>query len=426
MPVVPAAPQQCPVCGAWYIEAGVEESEQIDWQVRVERVVIRRQRYRKTCDCRPDEPRSLVAPPPPTLIPKGLLTVSAIVTLVVMKFLWGMPLHRIVRLLADQGCDISPGTLVGILHRLVPLLDPLDQVIRAHNRDEPQLHADESRWMVWSEAAGTAGTRWWLWVFGGRESTVFVLDPSRSARVPREYLRLADAEAPSASERRTTLITDNYVVYRILGARIRNAWCWAHIRRKFVEAARSVPSLAPWSERWVERIAELYQRYARRAEAPAGTAEWQAAQEALRAWVITVERDWRHELADPDVVPRVAQVLHTIERQWPGLTAFLDDPPIPLDNNAAERLLRTPVVGRKNYYGSRAPWSGHLAAMCWTVWATAAQNQLNPQGYLTAYLNACADNGGEPLDAEALQRFLPWALSETDRAAWAAPGMRVG
>ena len=96
-----------------------------------------------------------------------------------------------------------------------------------------------------------------------------------------------------------------------------------------------------------------------------------------------------------------------MERQWEGLTLFLDDPRIPLDNNVSERLLRTPVVGRKNYYGSRAQWSGELAAMCWTLWATAAQNGLNPAAYLTAYLTACADNGGQPLSAEALQRLLP-------------------
>ena len=135
-----------------------------------------------------------------------------------------------------------------------------------------------------------------------------------------------------------------------------------------------------------------------------------------------LECAWRDELADPPVAPRAAKVLRTVQRQWEGLTVFLDDPRVPLDNNTAERWLRTPVVGRKNYYGSRAQWSGELAAMCWTVWATAVQNNLNPQAYLTAYLTACAENGGQPLDEQALRRFLPWALAGADRAAWAAPG----
>ena len=421
---VPDAQRQCPTCGDWYSAAGVEEAEQIDWQVHVERVVIRRQRYRKTCACPTDGPQTITAPPAPTLIPKGLLTVPAVVTLVLMKFLWGLPIHRLVALLATQGCAISADTLVGVLKRLPPLLAPLEQAIRERNRAEPRLHADESRWQVLAETAGKTGHQWWLWVFHGVVTTVFVLDPSRSARVPRTHLQW-DAETGSPRRRRWTLITDNYVVYRILGDRIRNAWCWAHIRRKFIEAARSVPALESWRARWVERIAELYRRSDRRAAAPEESAEWVAADQALRAWVTALEQWWREELAAPSVAPRAEKVLRTVERQWEGLTLFLDDPRIPLDNNVSERLLRTPVVGRKNYYGSRAQWSGELAAMCWTLWATAAQNGLNPAAYLTAYLTACADNGGQPLSAEALQRFLPWALADADRAAWAAPGTQA-
>lgn len=417
---VPEAQQRCPACGDWYAAAGVEEAEQIDWQVHVERVVIRRRRYRQTCTCVTGTPRTVTAPPAPSLIPKGLLTVPAVVTLVLMKFLWGLPIHRLVGMLASQGCAISAGTLVGVLKRLSPLLAPLDQAIRARNRDEPQLHADESRWKVFSETAGKAGHNWWLWVFSGLMTTVFVLDPSRSGQVPRTHLHLKDETR--STPRRRTLITDNYVVYRILGGGIRNAWCWAHIRRKFIEAARSVPALEAWSARWVVRIAELYRRYHRRAKASTDSAEWREADHALRDWVAALECAWRDELADPPVAPRAAQVLRTVQRQWEGLTVFLDDPRVPLDNNTAERWLRTPVVGRKNYYGSRAQWSGELAAMCWTVWATAVQNNLNPQAYLTAYLTACAEHGGQPLDEQALRRFLPWALAGADRAAWAAPG----
>ncbi len=67
-------------------------------------------------------------------------------------------------------------------------------------------------------------------------------------------------EAPGDGDGRSSRI-----ITWCTASRIRNAWCWAHIRRKFVEAARSVPALESWSARWVERIAELYRRYDRRA-----------------------------------------------------------------------------------------------------------------------------------------------------------------
>lgn len=77
-------------------------------------------------------------------------------------------------------------------------------------------------------------------------------------------------------------------------------------------------------------------------------------------------------------------MLTSLLGHWTGLTRFLDDARIPLDNNASERQLRGPVVGRKNYYGSGAVWSGQLAAM------------VNPRDWLAGYLQACAKAGGRP------------------------------
>lgn len=68
--------------------------------------------------------------------------------------------------------------------------------------------------------------------------------------------------------------------------------------------------------------------------------------------------------------------------EWDGLVRHRDFPDIALDNNPAERALRTPVVGRKNYYGSHAEWAAHLAARVWTTTATAERNHREPLEYL--------------------------------------------
>jgi transposase len=80
----------------------------------------------------------------------------------------------------------------------------------------------------------------------------------------------------------------------------------------------------------------------------------------------------------------------------------------------AERAQRNEVVGRKNYYGSGSVWSGQLAAMLFTVFQTLLLWKLNPRLWLSEYLQACAENGGQaPADAES---FLPWNLSEARRS----------
>jgi hypothetical protein len=92
-----------------------------------------------------------------------------------------------------------------------------------------------------------------------------------------------------------------------------------------------------------------------------------------------------------------------------------------LDNNAAERQLRGPVVTRKTAGGSHNGQTAGNAAVIWTVTATAQMTALNLITYLTAYLDECGRNGGRPLSGKALERFLPWKAGPEDRRAWAQP-----
>ena len=90
-----------------------------------------------------------------------------------------------------------------------------------------------------------------------------------------------------------------------------------------------------------------------------------------------------------------------------------------MDNNTAERILRNPVVGRKNSYGSGSVWSAHLAAMMFSVLQTVLLWGLNPHHWLRAFLQACAESGGQsPTD---LSAFLPWQMTSERREEFARP-----
>ena len=118
------------------------------------------------------------------------------------------------------------------------------------------------------------------------------------------------------------------------------------------------------------------------------------------------------------------KVLESMTVHWAGLTVFVEHPEVPLDNNAAERAERGPVVGRKNYYGSGAVWSEQLAALLFSVLETLRLWGLNAQQWLTAYLTACAEHGGQA-PAE-LRRWLPWRMTEAERAEWKIAGQGQG
>src|SRR4051794_24608689 len=123
------------------------------------------------------------------------------------------------------------------------------------------------------------------------------------------------------------------------------------------------------------------------------------------------------ELAEPNLATPCRRVLSSLQGHWEGLTRFLDDPRIPMDNKASERQARGPALGRKNYYGSGALWSGRLAAMLFSLFATLSMAGGNVRSWLTEFLNHCAeDRGRVPSDAAS---FLPWTMSPERRRALA-------
>jgi transposase len=132
------------------------------------------------------------------------------------------------------------------------------------------------------------------------------------------------------------------------------------------------------------------------------------------------ETTWR-VFAPRDGSGPAKKALATLDREWDGLAAHRDYPMIGLDNNAAERMIRGPVVTRKNAGGSRNGDTARNAAVIWTVTATAQMAGLNLLTWLTAYLDECGRNGGKPLAGPDLDRFLPWNASPSDLRTWAQP-----
>ena len=197
------------------------------------------------------------------------------------------------------------------------------------------------------------------------------------------------------------------------------AFCWAHVRRDFVGVGKSWSELTPWALSWLRRIRHLYQINRERLQHPLDSAKFQEQDALLR-------RRWRRcaleaaeELSDPKLRQPCRKVLESLQEHWTGLIRFVDDPRIPMDNNASERAGRGPAVARKNFYGSGSLWSGRLAATMFSLLATLAHWKINPRLWLTWYLESCAAAGGKA--PEDIQPFLPWNLSDERRSELGAP-----
>ncbi len=403
--------RRCSICGSIYEQiAGDEVSSEITWRVVVHRIEHHRHRYRRSCSCEAS-PVLILAPTPAKVIPKGLFSAFAIASLLVDKFALARPVNKIIASLSMQGLEVSPGSLAGVLERVGVLLVPLKDAIASHVRSASWWNCDETSWACFfdpdaPQRADGRKRRWWLWVAKASDATVFVVVPSRAAKVLETLLGSDDTSISGI------VCSDMYPAYGCLDSlRFIHAWCWAHVRRHIMRAAASKKGLEAWREAWLQDIAAMYAGWHARRD---GTDDGTALLSALASMRDRLDIELTETLA-----PRAKKVLKMIDSHWDGLITFASHPEIAPDNNAAERALRPEVLLRKNCRGSGSPFAADLAGSAFSAIATAAQWNLNPLSYLNAYLRGCAQAGGDAPDD--ITAFLPWSASPEDLASWRAP-----
>src|SRR5438132_443512 len=245
--VLPTEQCCCAACGQPFEEIpGSADGDILEIDVRAHRRRYHRQRYRRRCTC-PGQPTVVTAPPPDKLIPKSNLGISLWVMILQHKFQFFQPLYRILAELRSHGLDLAAGTITGGLQKIVPLLQPLYELLVEHNRAEEHWHCDETRWLVFEKQAAKASFTWMLWVFAAQESIVFVLDPTRAHDVPEEHFGAAAAGIANV---------DRYSAYKAMAqvkaGKIILSFCWAHVRRDFLTVLTSWTEVSDWAWSWVE------------------------------------------------------------------------------------------------------------------------------------------------------------------------------
>src|SRR3954464_3351558 len=403
----------CPCCGLPLLPlSDTEDAEQIEIEVSAYRRLIRRRRYRRTCTC--EGSITLTAPPPPKLSPKGRYGISVWVEILLDKYFSYRPTERLLASWRLWGPDLAPGTVTDGLQRLEVLLRPIYEALKERNPRGDLHQGDETRWRVFIALEGKEGYGWWLWVVLGPDTVIYLLDARRSHTVP---------EGHDRAESRGVLVVDRYSAYKAMSwvkdGVLVLAFCWAHVRRDFIRVGKGWPELKTWALEWLRRIRVLYRLNDHRLAVSKDAAAFGEADGLLRQAVAEMKTQRETELGRADLATPCRKALESLHEHWEGLTRFVDDPRIPMDNNASERRARGPAVARKNFYGSGSLWSGQQAAAMFSILATLSLWKLDPRRWLTWYLERCAVEGGKvPADIEP---FLPWNLGAAKRSELADP-----
>jgi transposase len=411
---LPDDQQRCPDCGEPFEEIpGTSDGDILEVEVRAHRRRYHRQRYRRRCACC-RQPLVVTAPPPAKLIRKSNIGISIWVMILQHKFEFYQPLYRVLAELRSHGLNLAAGTITDGLQKLLPLFEPLYQLLIEHNRRENHWHCDETRWFVFVPLPGKANFKWMLWVFAAKESIVFVLDPTRSHEVPERHFG-DDAEGIAN--------VDRYSAYKAMAqvkaGKMTLAFCWAHVRRDFLEVFTGWAELAEWAWSWVDDIALLYHLNDQRLTVLDDPSTFAQADQCVRQQVEHMRQRCHQELSQTRLRLPQGKTLNSLKEHWAGLTVFVDHPEVPMDNNEAERRERGPVLARKNYYGSAALWSGRLAAVLFSLFQTLQLSGLDVARWLTAYLRECAKNGGRPPPNP--EHYLPWNMTAQEREPLATP-----
>jgi len=369
----------CPLCGKPFVEFDFpEETETLEIEVRPYRRKIIRKKAKKTCQC-DGGPQLMTAPGPHKLIPNCRIGISIWTELLVSKFHFGQPLHRTLSSFALRGMNLPQGTITGGMKNLIKLFEPIVDAIRARCLMASFWHADETRWSVFEKILGKETTRWYLWLFESEDAAMFIIDPTRATEVIENFF---------GTDTKGIMMVDRYSAYQCYIKKNPNmhlAFCWAHIRREFLDYTKEAPEQEDWTISWVESIRLMYED---------------------RSTVVSMKIAITEQLKSGQLCHGQKRLLSILKDNWAELTRFVDHPELPVDNNEAERTLRTPVVGRKNFYGSGSTWSAKLSAQCYSIFKTLAMNDVNIHQWMQRYLEACARNGGQP--PEDVSRFLPW------------------
>ena len=416
----PDAARVCAGCGKPYAAVGAERSALVEIEVKAHRRVIRRGRWRRACGCA-DAPVEVAAPPVPRLFPNTSYGTSVWSRVLYERYACLRPLNRVGAWLSDQGLPVAAGTLADSAPRFVPLFEPLAAAILAHQGAAALRHADETAWRVQALRAEGRSARAWLWTSVGDDAVCFHIDPSRSAEAARTLFGGLRAG--------TVIVCDRYSAYkrlaRLLGGMVVLQFCWAHMRRDFIQCAAGQTDLADWCAAWLGRIAAVYRLNAARLDCHDPGTERQsdafdAAQGALETAVEDVFARAGRELAGLPEDAREGRALRSLVNHREGLTVFLERPRAPMDNNLAERMLRGPVIGRRLSFGSDSEGGAKLAALMYSVVGTLNLNRIDVPRWLDAWLAACAANGGRPPDDPA--PWLPWSMDDARRRELTAPG----
>ena len=401
--IIEPATTVCPCCAGNLHRIGADVAEALDCVPAILRVI---RTIRPKYACRACEGPIVQAPAKLRLLDGGMATTSLLVSIAVSKYAWYMPLARQMDMLKGQGVNIDRSTACRWMKRLAWYLKPLYDLQLKSIHSHGRLFCDETRMPVRRAERKTVQIcQFWSHAIDDRPwggpappGVVYVFSQSRGHREIKA--QLADYQG--------VLQVDAYSAYNRLArpgrspGLIRLAFCWAHARRKWTDIYKATP--LPLAQAVIARISAIY---AVEAEIRGRSADHrrQARQDRTAPLMVDLKRLMEQALPELSRQSKSAKAIGYCLKHWVGLSVFLDDGRLEIDNNTVERSMRPISLGRKNSLFAGSDGGAETWAILASLLNTAKLNGLDPQSYLNDVVERIVSG---QVKAHELDQLLAW------------------
>ena len=394
---LPEDERVCP-CGCQLTEIGEDVGEQLEIIPAKLRVI---EHVRKKYACKSCEETIKTAPTANVLLPKAIASANTMAYIITAKYADGLPLYRLSTILKRYGIDYSRQTMSESVIATAQKLEPLMEHFRQELLASTVMHMDETTVQVLNEPGKAPQSKSYMWVQRGgppgKPIVLFNYDPSRSSAVPDRLLENYSG----------TLMSDGYAAYQQVAAKknLTHLCCWAHSRRKFVDAQKAQPKgKAGRADSAIAKIAKLYAVEKRHKQSESPTR--QLARENESKIVLAEFKLWL-EKTQLQVPPKNAlgKAINYTLKYWPELSRYIESGDWPIDNNVAENAIRPFVIGRKAWLFSHSQRGATASANLYSLIETAKANAQEPYQYLSWLFERLPKT--KPSDYAAL---MPWEM----------------
>ena len=366
----------CPCCGIERKEIGTDQSWQVEYLPgHFERIHHLRKKYAcPACESTGNNPQMETAAKPETTIDKGMAGPGLLAYIVTSKFADYLPLYRLEDIFQRQGFEISRATQSVWCGDIADLAEPLYELMAERVRASHVVATDDTIMPMLSKGK-TANARMWVYVGDdGYPYNVFDFTLNRGRDGPKYFLK----------DYRQVLLADAYGGYNgvVAGNEITRAGCWAHLRRKVIEAEKAAPEIAREA---IELVRALYvvEKQARDLSVMARLELRQEESAPVLALLREKLLEWKEQL-----LPKhpMAEAVNYALGQWTALNVFCLDGAVAIDNNVSEREMKRVVLNRKNSLFVGNPRGGRTGAILASLTSTCRRHDIDPQLYLTQLL----------------------------------------